>query len=85
MERGSWEVADFAADYPITERQVFLDERFPCLYFIEQKYAGDPTNWWIPNPSATAAMLRSVGMHILDRPCQEVYLCEHAPPAQASQ
>ncbi len=35
---------------------------FPCMYFIEKKYAGDPTNWWIPNHGAmeaNAAQLRS--------------------------
>ena len=79
MERGSWEVADVAEDYPITERDVFFDERFPRLYFVERRYAGDPTNWWIPNPAASMAMLRSCGLRIVDRPCHEVYVCEHAP------
>jgi tRNA (mo5U34)-methyltransferase len=78
MERGSWEAARFADDYPFTERDVFFDHRFPRLYFIEGAYAGDRTNWWIPNPSCTQAMLRSVGLRIIDRPCHEVYVCEPA-------
>jgi tRNA (mo5U34)-methyltransferase len=78
MERGSWEVGAFADDYPITERDVFFDDRFPRLYFIEGAYAGDRTNWWIPNPACTQAMLRSVGLRIVDRPCHEVYVCEPA-------
>jgi tRNA (mo5U34)-methyltransferase len=76
MERGSWEAGEFADDYPITERDVFFDDRFPRLYFIERAYAGDKTNWWIPNPACTQAMLRSVGLRIVDRPCHEVYVCE---------
>ena len=76
MERGSWETAEFASDYPITERDVFFDHRFPRMYFIEAGYAGDKTNWWIPNPACTQAMLRSVGLRIVDRPCHEVYVCE---------
>jgi tRNA (mo5U34)-methyltransferase len=76
MERGSWETAEFAPDYPITERDVFFDDRFPRMYFIEGAYAGDKTNWWIPNPACTQAMLRSVGLRIVDRPCHEVYVCE---------
>ena len=76
MERGSWETAELADDYPITERDVFFDHRFPRLYFIEQAYAGDKTNWWIPNPACTQAMLRSVGLRIVERPCHEVYVCE---------
>lgn len=76
MERGSWDVAEFAPDYPFSERDVFFDERFPRMYFIEHAYAGDKTNWWIPNPSCTRALLHSVQMHIVDHPCHEVYVCE---------
>jgi tRNA (mo5U34)-methyltransferase len=76
MERGSWDVADFESDYPFSERDVFFDERFPRMYFIEQRYAGDQTNWWIPNPACTQAMLRSCDLGIVEHPCQEVYVCE---------
>jgi tRNA (mo5U34)-methyltransferase len=76
MERGSWDTGEFAPDYPITERDVFFDHRFPRMYFIEGAYAGDKTNWWIPNPACTQAMLRSVGLTIVDHPCHEVYVCE---------
>jgi tRNA (mo5U34)-methyltransferase len=78
MERGSWAQDDYvpAADYPITERDIFLDERFPRMYFVEQAYAGDRTNWWIPNPACTAALLRAVDLRVVDRPCHEVYVCE---------
>jgi tRNA (mo5U34)-methyltransferase len=78
MERGSEAVGPLAEDYPIRERAVFEDERFPCLYFVEHRYAGDPTNWWIPNRAASEAMLRSVGMRLLERPCDGVYVCEPA-------
>jgi tRNA (mo5U34)-methyltransferase len=76
MERGSWDVRTFADDYPITERDVFFDDRFPRMYFLENAYAGDSTNWWIPNPACTQALLRSVGLTIVARPCHEVYVCE---------
>jgi tRNA (mo5U34)-methyltransferase len=82
MERGAWETTTFDADYPITERDVFFDHRFPRMYFIEHAYAGDRTNWWIPNPACTQALLRSVNMRIIDRPCHEVYVCE--PGASAT-
>lgn len=78
MERGVGANMDVAQDYPISERGVFLDQRFPALYFVERSYAHDPTNWWIPNPAAAAAMLRSVGLRILQQPCVEVYLCAPA-------
>jgi tRNA (mo5U34)-methyltransferase len=76
MERGSWDSTPFALNYSIDERDVFFDERFPRMYFIEHSFAGDATNWWIPNPACTQAMLRSVGLLVVDRPCHEVYVCK---------
>jgi len=78
MERGSFDVMEPEPDYPFQETGVFFDERFPRMYFVEQRYAGDQSNWWIPNASASAAMLRSCGLRIVDHPCREVYLCEQA-------
>jgi tRNA (mo5U34)-methyltransferase len=46
------------------------------MYFIEHKYAGDPTNWWIPNRACTEAMLRSSGFEIIAHPEDEVFLCQ---------
>ncbi len=80
LERGSAAVGQLADDYPIDEQAIFFDERFPRLYFVEGSYAGDPTNWWIPNVAASLAMLRSVGMQVVDRPCDNLYVCE---PRQA--
>ena len=76
LERGSTVTEPLADDYPIAEHDVFLDDRFPRLHFIERRFAGDPTNWWIPNAAASEAMLRNVGLRIVDRPCREVYVCE---------
>jgi tRNA (mo5U34)-methyltransferase len=76
MVRGA-PAAGFAAepDYPITERDVFEDPRFPAMYFVENRYVGDPTNWWIPNEAGLAAMLRSAGLRIEAHPSPEVYVC----------
>jgi tRNA (mo5U34)-methyltransferase len=81
MERGAGGPPTVADDYPITEVGIFEEEHFPRLYFVEHRYAGDRTNWWIPNPAASAAMLRSCGMRIVARPCSEVYLCAPADGA----
>ena len=35
---------------------------YPKLHFVEHRYAGDPTNWWIPNRACAEAMLRSAGL-----------------------
>lgn len=37
-----------AEDYPFSETGVFDRPDWPKLHFVEQRYAQDPTNWWIP-------------------------------------
>jgi tRNA (mo5U34)-methyltransferase len=55
---------------------MFARPDFPVMYFIEHKYAGDPTNWWIPNRACTEAMLRSAGFNIIAHPEEEVFVCQ---------
>ena len=38
-------------------------------------FAGDPTNWWVPNHACVEAMLRSAGLEVVERPGHEIYLC----------
>jgi tRNA (mo5U34)-methyltransferase len=45
------------------------------MFFVEKKYSGDPTNWWIPNKSCSEAMLRSSGFEIVSHPESEVFVC----------
>ncbi|MEX2572022.1 MAG: TIGR04290 family methyltransferase [Gemmatimonadota bacterium] len=78
MLRGDPDPLEPAGDYPIDEREIFSDPRFPAMYFIENRYAGDPTNWWIPNRSAMEAMLRSSGLRIDGWEGEEVCYCSRA-------
>jgi tRNA (mo5U34)-methyltransferase len=78
MIRGAAGTVPCADDYPITEDRVFEDPRMPAMYFIEHRYAGDSTNWWIPNESGMEAMLRSAGLRIDGHPAREVYFCSRA-------
>jgi tRNA (mo5U34)-methyltransferase len=56
------------------------------MHFVEHKYAGDPTNWWIPNRACAEAMLRSAGFELVDHPEPEVFVCRWQPaPAAARQ
>jgi tRNA (mo5U34)-methyltransferase len=48
------------------------------MYFVEKSYAGDPTNWWIPNRGAVEAMLRSSGLEIESHPEAETWICRPA-------
>jgi tRNA (mo5U34)-methyltransferase len=92
LQRGSQEILDVAEDYPFTERRIFDTAGYPKMHFVEQRYSGDCTNWWIPNPACLAAMLRSAGFHIISRPEEEVYVCRRGlrphgdgPPLIASE
>ena len=53
---------------------------FPRLVFIEHCYAGDDTNWWVPNRACIKAMLRSAGFIIEANPEEEVYVCRATNP-----
>lgn len=77
--RGSEEAGRLEPDYPFVETEVFSRPDFPCMYFIEQSYSGDQTNWWIPNRACAEAMLRSAGFQIVDHPEQEVFICRPKP------
>jgi len=75
MLRGSMALAPIESDYPFHETAIFERPGHPAMYFVEQSYAGDGTNWWIPNRAAVEAMLRSSGFAIEARADDEVYLC----------
>jgi tRNA (mo5U34)-methyltransferase len=73
--RGAKESMEVARDFPFWEEEVFERDEFPRMYFVENRFANDPTNWWIPNRSCFEAMLRSAGFEILDHPEDEVFIC----------
>ncbi|MBV8653002.1 MAG: TIGR04290 family methyltransferase [Alphaproteobacteria bacterium] len=75
MARGSDDVEELRQDYDFFDTEIFDRPDFPRLHFIEHRYAGDPTNWWIPNRACSEAMLRSAGFSILEHPEQEVFVC----------
>jgi tRNA (mo5U34)-methyltransferase len=75
LQRGSATVASVAEDYPFEETALFNDPGAPRMQFIEHRFAGDPTNWWIPNRSCTEAMLRSAGFRIEGRRGADIYIC----------
>ncbi|MFE1603254.1 TIGR04290 family methyltransferase [Methylobacterium sp. ID0610] len=85
MQRGAKTVAEIRPDYDFFEMDHFDAPDYPKLHFIEQSYAGDPTNWWTPNRACTEAMLRASGFVIESHPEEEVYVCRRgeAPPLAA--
>lgn len=74
-----------ADDYPFSETAIFDDPAYPRMHFVEARYAGDPTNWWIPNEACAMAMLRSAGFSIESQPEPEVFICRAQEVALESQ
>src|SRR5712671_3006548 len=83
MQRGDPGEEPLAEDYLFSERAIFDRPSFPRLCFVEHRYAGDNTNWWIPNRACTAAMLRSAGFLIEANPEEEVFVCRPTRPPTA--
>jgi tRNA (mo5U34)-methyltransferase len=81
MQRGSREVAVIGDDYDIHCVSPFDEPGYPKMHFVENRYAHDETNWWIPNRACVEAMLRSSGFRIESQPEEEVYLCRWQPVA----
>jgi len=78
MVRGALTSPQLEEDYHFWNKDIFRTPDFPCMYFVEKKYAGDPTNWWIPNHGAVEAMLRSSGLQIDSHPEEETWICRPA-------
>lgn len=81
MQQGSAEVMDVPEDHPFyepgswTPPAYFDDVRYPKMHFIEQRFAGDWTNWWAPNRACSEAMLRAAGFTVEAHPQDDVFLC----------
>jgi tRNA (mo5U34)-methyltransferase len=84
MQRGSNTVETVERDYDFWEIEHFDLPGYPKLHFVEQRYADDPTNWWIPNRACVEAMLRSAGFEIIGHPEEEVFVCRHVPRPPAA-
>jgi len=76
MLRGSTAVPPLEENYPFTETGIFWQEGYPVMHFVEDRYADDETNWWIPNKACIEAMLRSSGFVIVVHPEEEIYICK---------
>ena len=75
MMRGTQEVEPVRDDYHFWEADHFERPGYPRMVFVENRYCGDETNWWIPNRAGAEAMLRSAGFQVVDHPEEEVFLC----------
>jgi tRNA (mo5U34)-methyltransferase len=83
MQRGDPAVEPVAPDYEFFGQAPFDAPGYPKLHFVEHAFAGDPTNWWVPNRACVEALLRASGFSIVSHPEEEVYVCRAGaiPPA----
>jgi tRNA (mo5U34)-methyltransferase len=70
------EVEPEIADQPLDARESLTRAGWPRMAFIEHSFAGDPTNWWVPNHACVLAMLRTCGFSVTAHPGHEIYVCE---------
>ena len=75
---------DLPLDMHTDRRELLREPGWPTMAFIEHKFAGDPTNWWVPNHAGVEAILRSAGMRVTARPGHELYICEPDPEHPSS-
>ena len=68
------EVLQIEYDIDITHRNKMLKKGWPMMAFIENRLAGDPTNWFAPNHSCILAMLRTCGLNVVAKPAHEIYI-----------
>ncbi|KKB12555.1 SAM-dependent methyltransferase [Devosia geojensis] len=83
MQRGEAKAGEVELDFPFAEEEAFERPDFPKLFFVEHRFAGDPTNWFVPNKAGVEAMLRSAGFVIEANPEREVYLCRRGGRPEA--
>jgi tRNA (mo5U34)-methyltransferase len=84
------ERAEQPPDLPLEQRSRLLQPGWPKLAFVENKLAGDQTNWWAPSAAGVEAMARSAGLEPVLQPGHEIWLCrptgrfEHATELAAA-
>ncbi len=85
MLRGSRTQPRIEEDYLFWETSMFDLPGYPKMHFIENCYANDPTNWWVPNRACAEALLRSSGFKVVDFPEPEVLICRCDEKAEMHQ
>ena len=63
-------------DVEFHKREIMKSSAWPSMAFIENKLAGDPTNWWAPNHQGIISMLTSCGFKVNSMPEDETYVVE---------
>lgn len=70
------EEMEIPQDVEFHKREIMTTAAWPKMAFIEDRLAGDPTNWWAPNHQGIISMLRSCAFKIVAMPEEETYIAE---------
>jgi hypothetical protein len=65
LHRGDERIPKIQENYEFDECSLFERTEYPEVFFVEERHASDPTNWFLPNESAVEAMLRSSGFRLM--------------------
>lgn len=84
LQRGGVTIPELQPDYEFSESRIFEQPDYPKLFFVEERFSNDPTNWFIPNKAGIEAMLRSSGFVIQQNPEREVYLVRRGQRSSAA-
>ncbi len=74
---------ELPGNLPYEERDRLGQPGWPRMAFIEDRFAGDSTNWWVPDTAAILALLRVAGLRPERKIADETWLCERVDPSQA--
>lgn len=78
------EVMEIPEDIDFHHREILKQQAWPSMAFIENKLAGDPTNWWVPNHQGILSMLRNCGFKVSSRPDEDTYIAKKDLELQTS-
>ncbi|MGB8704679.1 MAG: TIGR04290 family methyltransferase [Gillisia sp.] len=78
------EEMDVPEDVEFHKREIMQSDAWPKMAFIENKLAGDPTNWWAPNHQGIISMLRSCGFEVTAMPEDETYIAQRNETLKSS-
>ncbi len=69
-----YEEMNIPEDIGFHDREILKNPAFPYMAFIENRLAGDPTNWWVPNHQCIVSLMKNCGFMLHAIPEDETYI-----------
>lgn len=68
------EEMDIPEDLDFCDREIMKSPAFPYMAFIENRFAGDLTNWWVANHQFILSLMKNCGFRLQEIPEDESYI-----------